>query len=49
METMGGAFYAVQIGLLEGVDADEVANAPIQCVDGLNDRFDRAPADIRLL
>jgi hypothetical protein len=49
MEAMGGAFYAVQVPLLEGVDRDELAAAPITYVDGLHDRFDRAPADIRFL
>ena len=49
LEVMGGAFYAVQVGLLDNVDADELAAAPIQYVDGRHDYFDRPPADIRLL
>jgi hypothetical protein len=49
MEAMGGAFYAVQIPLLDGVDAEELAAAPIQYTDGRHDRFDRVPADTRFL
>jgi len=49
MEAMGGAFYAVQVPLLDGLDPEELAAAPIQYVDGLHDRFDRAPADTRFL
>jgi hypothetical protein len=49
LAAMGGVFYAVQVPLLDGVDAAELAAAPIQYVDGLNDRFDRAPADTRFL
>jgi hypothetical protein len=49
MEAMGGAFYAVQVPLLDDVDRDELAAAPITYVDGLHDRFDRAPADTRFL
>ena len=45
---MGGVFYAVPVTLLE-VDPDELAAAPIHYVDGRNDRFDRSPADTRLL
>jgi len=46
---MGGAFYAVQVPLLDDIDRDELAAAPIQYVDGLHDRFDRVPADTRFL
>ncbi len=49
MEALGGAFYAVQVQLLDGIDRDELAAAPIQYVDGRHDRFDRAPADTRFL
>jgi hypothetical protein len=46
---MGGAFYAVQVPLLEDVDSDELAAAPIRYVDGRQDHFDRPPADTRFL
>ena len=49
MEAMGGPFYAIQVQLLEGIDVEELAAAPILYVDGRHDRFDRLPADIRLL
>jgi hypothetical protein len=49
MESMGGVFYAVQVSLLDGVDREELAAAPVHFVDGLHDRFDRVPDDIRFL
>jgi len=49
MEALGGTFFAVQVPLLEGVDLDELATAPVQYVDGLHDRFDRMPEDTRFL
>jgi hypothetical protein len=49
LEAMGGAFYAVQVPLLEDVDSDELAAAPIRYVDGRQDHFDRPPADTRFL
>lgn len=44
-----GVQHAVQIAVLDNVDADELAAAPINRLDGLHDRFDRAPEDIRLM
>lgn len=49
LEVMGGPFHAIQVSLLDDVDPDELARAPIQYVDGRHDHFDRPPADIRLL
>jgi hypothetical protein len=46
---MGGAFYAVQISLLDDVDSEELAAAPVRYIDGRHDRFDRAPDDVRFL
>ena len=48
-EAMGGAFYAVQVPLLDDVDPDELAAAPIRYVDGRHDRFALPPADTRFL
>ncbi len=48
-EGMGGIFHAIQVSLLDDVDPDELASAPIQYVDGRNNHFDRQPVDIRLL
>lgn len=44
-----GRYYGIQVTTLDDLDSDELANAPLKYEDGLNDRFDRAPADIRLL
>jgi hypothetical protein len=49
LAAMGGAFYAVQVTLLDNVDPDVLAAAPIRYVDGRHDRFDRMPDDVRLL
>ena len=46
---MGSTFYAVQVQLLDDVDPDELAAAPIQYMDGRHDRFDGRPDDIRFL
>ncbi len=45
----GGLFHAVSVAALDDVDADELAAAPVNYVDGRNDRFDHAPQDLRLL
>lgn len=45
----GGLFHAVSVMALDDVDADELAAAPVNYVDGRNDRFDQRPADLRLL
>lgn len=49
IESLGGAVYAIQVPLLDGVDPEELAQAPTRYVDGRHDRFDRTPADIRFL
>ncbi|HEY1941440.1 MAG TPA: GFA family protein [Roseiarcus sp.] len=49
LEAMGGVFYAVQVPLLDNVDPEELAAAPIQYVDGRHDHFDRPPAETRFL
>jgi hypothetical protein len=49
MEVMGGVFHAIQVSLLDDVDPNELAAAPIQYVDGRHDHFDKPPADIRSL
>jgi hypothetical protein len=46
---LGGAFHAIQVTLLNDVDPDELALAPIRYVDGRNDHLDRRPADTRLV
>lgn len=49
LAALGGRFYAVHVPTIEGVDADELARAPLNFVDNAHDRPDRAPADTRLL
>ncbi|MGH9805662.1 MAG: hypothetical protein ACRD9W_00085 [Terriglobia bacterium] len=48
-EFMGGKFYALAVSTLDDVDPDELAAAPMKFIDNRHDRFDRAPADRRLL
>ena len=49
LEMLGGAFYAVQVSLLDDLDPNELAAAPIRYIDGRHDHFDRAPDDVRSL
>jgi hypothetical protein len=48
-EFMGGRFFAVAVATLDDVDVDELATVPMRFIDNRHDRFDRAPADTRLL
>lgn len=48
-EFMGGKFYALAVSTLDDVDPDELAAAPMKFIDNRHDRFDRAPADTRLM
>ena len=49
LEAIGGALYASQVSLLDDVDPEELAAAPISYDDGRHDRFDQAPDDVRFL
>ena len=42
-ETPIGKMYGVNIGCLEGVSEEELSRLPITYIDGLNDRFPKAP------
>jgi hypothetical protein len=44
-----GKFHAINVMALDDLDTDELAAAPIKYEDGLHDRWDRVPEDIRLL
>lgn len=46
---LGGKFYAVRVNCLDGVDIDELVNAPITYYDGAHDKYDSPPAEIRHL
>jgi len=43
-ETPIGKMYGVNVGCLEGVTEEELSKVPITYVDGLNDRWQDAPA-----
>jgi len=43
-----GRFYGIQLTTLDDA-ADDLAAAPVKYEDGLHDRWDRVPEDIRLL
>jgi hypothetical protein len=45
----GRRYYNVNVVCLDGLDLNEVMAAPIVCVDGLHDRWDRVPAETRHL
>ena len=47
IEELGGEFYAVNLACLDGAAAAELAEAPVQCEDGRNDRWQSAPAETR--
>lgn len=49
LEALGGVFHAVPVVVLDDADADELAAAPVNYVDGRHNHFDRPPADTRLL
>jgi len=44
-----GKFYGIHVLTLDDLDPDELAAAPLKYEDGLHDRWDRIPDDIRLL
>lgn len=46
---MGGRFFAIAVATLDDATTDELAAAPMKFIDNRHDRFDRAPADTRLL
>ena len=46
---LGGKFYAVRVNCLDGVDIDELVKAPITYYDGVHDKYDSPPAEIRHL
>ena len=42
-------FYAINVACLDDVDLNELLNAPVQYVDGRNERWDQVPAETRHL
>jgi len=49
MEELGGKFYAVNVACLDDATEEELAQAPVVYEDGRNDRWDRAPTEMRHL
>jgi hypothetical protein len=43
-DTPIGPMVGVNVGCLEGLSEEELAGVPITYVDGMNDRWDRAPS-----
>lgn len=44
-----GEFYAVNVTCLDGISIEELVNAPVTYLDGLNDNWRTPPAEIRHL
>ena len=44
-----GNFYAVNVGCLDNATVEELAQAPVRYVDGLNDNWDLPPLEVRHL
>ncbi len=43
----GSEYYNVSVACLDGVDIDELMAAPVTYYDGLNDDWDKTPAETR--
>lgn len=46
---LSGKFYVARVYCLEGVDIDELVNAPITYYDGHNDNYESPPAETKHL
>lgn len=49
MDAQGNPAYALRVNCLDGVDARELAEAPVRYMDMLHDDFRTAPAETRHL
>ena len=49
IEEIGGAYYSVSLATLDDADPKELAEAPVRYMDGRNDNWWHAPAEMRHL
>ena len=49
LPALRGVFHAVPLTILDDASPDELAATPIHFADGLHDRTDQRPEDVRLL
>jgi hypothetical protein len=49
VEAIGGAYYSVNLACLDGLDAKELAEAPVRYMDGRNNNWWQPPAETRHL
>jgi hypothetical protein len=49
LDVIGGDFYSVNLGRLDDLDPNELADAPIQYFDGRNNNWQSPPAETRHL
>lgn len=49
LEQLGGRFYAIHVPTLDDVEREALVDAPLNFIDNAHERFDRPPADIRLM
>ena len=48
-QARGGKYYNVNVTCLDGLDIEELVSAPVTYFDGLNDRWDKVPLEVRHL
>jgi hypothetical protein len=49
LDVLGGDFYSINVACLDGVDAAELAAAPVRFMDGRNNNWYAPPAETRHL
>ena len=49
VEAIGGAYYSVNLACLDGLDAKDLAEAPVRYMDGRNNNWWQPPAETRHL
>lgn len=46
---LGGKFYAINVACLDNAEISELVSTPIAYIDGRNDNYQSAPAEVRHL